>query len=141
MGAINDAIEAINADGGLTEEQKRTQRANAKITGWNAALKSRLPYTINIDGARQVEILNAIIGATPAGSPMITAWGVFRRNGQVQPYSWPWKIINPPLLIASDQADGDVTRTVLDDEGQPTTRWLKEDILEALRQIANLAFR
>ena len=136
MGTINDAIEAINGRSDISKEEMKAQRAAAKILGWNAFIDGRLPFTLQIDAKRAVTFVDVQITLTPNGSPMITSYGEYRKDNVTQPWSWPWKIINPPVLVPSNKGNSDAARTE-----NETTRYFKEDLLEALRQIADISFR
>ncbi len=135
MGQIDNDIAAIEANSGLNQAEKKRARGNIKKQALIDFVQGNLPFTLSLSGNRSVEFLTASVSDTPTGQCKWTATGIFRINGVVQPFDWPWIIINPPMLVPSSKGSSDTERVV-----DGVTVYFKEDPWTVLKELANRVF-
>lgn len=135
MGQIDDAIAAIQVDDGLSKGQKKRARGAVKQQALNDLVQGNLPFTLGMSGQRSVEFLTASVTSSPTGQCIWTATGIFKINDVVQPFSWPWVVVNPPMLRPSSPGQANTTR-IIDGE----TINLKEDPWWVLKDLADRVF-
>ncbi len=112
MGQINDAIAAVEANEGLSKGQKKRARGDIKQQALIDLVQDNLPFTLSMSGKRKVEFLTASVASSPTGQCVWTATGIFTIDDVVQPFSWPWIVVNPPMLVPSNPGQADTTRIV-----------------------------
>ncbi len=135
MGQIDNDMAAIEADGNLDKAEKKRARGNVKKQALIDFVQGNLPFTLPLSGQRSVEFLTASVSDTPTGQCMWTATGIFKINGVVQPFDWPWIVINPPMLRRSTQGQSDSERIV-----DGVTHFYKEDPWTVLKNLADRVF-
>jgi hypothetical protein len=130
---------AIGVDGRLSEAERaaalaRDVRETAKaVARYKAAEHYKvldafaLPHVIELSGGRAVTIGKL---TRPPDDDYLEIFILWTKNGATQPFDNPWRIVNPPLLVA-DPA-GDVELVGLDADGNEERRRYREDPLAVL---------
>ena len=134
MGAVENAVQAILANGALTADQKAAQIQQAKANALNQVLTGHLPYTFT-QAPWSVTVSAATVVPTPMGSAISLTVSA-TKSGVPVPVNNPVVLVNPPVLIP-DPA-GTITRTgpiPAWQGGGTVTRTFTEDPVTALRQL------
>lgn len=130
-------IAAVKASAVLTEDGKRARIADIKGEAIKAASPAE-PIVIEFTaGKAPIVVTLKSVKHWPGGVEIDMD---VSRDGKAVPYSKPWRIINPPVLVEAE--DGDIVQPIMRRDfktGEVTQvgeRRFKEAPLLALRQMA-----
>lgn len=147
MGAIENAIQSILANGSLTNAQKQAQIQQTKANAINNFLTGHLPFTFT-QGVWSVTITAASVVTTPLGYAIsltisLTRSGVTVNLGDRNPFVF----INPPMLVPDPagtiirtatlpawQGGGTVTQTYTEDPPTAFKQMFVRTLLDSIRQ-------
>lgn len=86
-----------------------------------------LPHAISLSGNRRVIIKQVVSAPDDDWLEIVISW---TKDGVPRPFSNPWRIVNPPLLV--QDAAGDVEIVGQDIDGNEERRTYREDPLAVL---------